>query len=74
MAWFKQTPSQLVLRPEGSNLTHAVPDVEMGDTSLGYDSSRKAMVRAINGLCEFRTIKAKTLPTHIFKKPLANGC
>lgn len=47
--------------------------VEVADSSLRYDTGRKAMLYATHGVVELWAISAETLQTHIFTKPTAEG-
>ena len=47
--------------------------VEVADTSLRYDTGRKAKLYASHGLQELWTINAETLQTHVFSKPTDEG-
>jgi Uma2 family endonuclease len=47
--------------------------VEVADTSLRYDTGRKAMLYAAHGVSTLWTINAETLQTHIFSKPSSEG-
>lgn len=53
--------------------SNALLVVEVADTSLRYDTGRKAMLYAAHGVRELWTINAETLQTHIFNKPSAEG-
>ena len=53
--------------------SNALLCVEIADTSLRYDTGRKAILYAAHGVCELWTINAETLQTHIFTKPSAEG-
>ncbi len=53
--------------------SNALLAVEVADTSLRYDTGRKAMIYATHGVVELWTINAETLQTHIFAKPSAEG-
>lgn len=53
--------------------SNALLAVEVADTSLRYDTGRKAMLYAAHGVRELWTINAETLQTHIFNKPSAEG-
>jgi Uma2 family endonuclease len=55
------------------NPYNALLAVEVADTSLRYDTGRKAMLYAVHGVCELWTIDAETLQTHIFTKPSNEG-
>lgn len=45
--------------------------VEIADTSLAYDLSRKAAVYAASGVPEYWVINAKTLVTRVHRRPVA---
>jgi Uma2 family endonuclease len=47
--------------------------VEVADSSLRYDTGRKATLYATHGICELWTINAETLQTYIFRKPSSEG-
>jgi Uma2 family endonuclease len=53
--------------------SNALLAVEVADTSLRYDTGRKAVIYAANSVRELWTINAETLQTHIFTKPSAEG-
>ena len=53
--------------------SNALFAVEVADTSLRYDTGRKATLYAAHGVCELWIINAETLQTHIFTKPSADG-
>jgi Uma2 family endonuclease len=57
----------------GLNPSNALLAVEVADTSLRYDTGRKAMLYAVHGVCELWAINAETLQTHIFTKPADDG-
>jgi Uma2 family endonuclease len=56
------------LKPEKALLA-----VEVADTSFRYDTGRKAVIYAANGVKELWAINAETLQTHIFTKPASDG-
>ncbi len=66
--FFASTTKLADLKP--ANLLLAV---EVADTSLRYDTGRKATIYAAGGVRELWTINAETLQTHIFTKPSAEG-
>jgi Uma2 family endonuclease len=47
--------------------------VEVADSSLRYDTGRKATLYAAHGVSNLWTINAETLQTHIFAKPSSEG-
>lgn len=47
--------------------------VEVADTSLRYDTGRKAAIYAEHGVRELWAINATTLQTHIFRQPSPEG-
>lgn len=53
--------------------SNALLAVEVADSSLRYDTGRKANIYAANGVRELWAINAETLQTHIFTKPSADG-
>lgn len=66
---FFSSETKLVnLRPENALLA-----VEVADSSLRYDTGRKAILYATHGVRELWAIDAETLQTHIFSKPSADG-
>jgi Uma2 family endonuclease len=66
---FFQSSTKLVdLKPSNALLA-----VEVADSSLRYDTGRKAMLYATHGVRELWAIDAETLQTHIFSKPSADG-
>jgi Uma2 family endonuclease len=65
---FASTTKLADLKPSNALLA-----VEVADTSLRYDTGRKAGIYAANGVRELWTINAETLQTHIFTKPAAEG-
>jgi Uma2 family endonuclease len=66
--FFASTTKLADLKPSNALLA-----VEVADTSLRYDTGRKAILYAVHGVCELWTINAETLQTHIFTKPSAEG-
>ena len=52
---------------------NALLAVEVSDSSLRFDTGRKATLYAMHGVCELWTINAETLQTHIFTKPSEEG-
>jgi Uma2 family endonuclease len=52
---------------------NALLAVEVSDSTLRYDTGRKAMLYAAHGLKELWAIDAESLQTHIFSKPSADG-
>jgi Uma2 family endonuclease len=66
--FFASTTKLANLKP-----TNALLAVEVADTSLRYDTTRKAELYAAHGLRELWTINAETLQTHIFTKPSTEG-
>jgi Uma2 family endonuclease len=67
-----------VFFPANSGLKNLSPStvllaVEVADSSLRYDTGRKAMFYAIHGVKELWVIEAKSLKTHVFKRPTKNG-
>ena len=66
--FFASTTKLADLKPSNALLA-----VEVADTSLRYDTGRKAMIYAANGVQELWTINAETLQTHIFTKPSVEG-
>jgi Uma2 family endonuclease len=55
------------------NPSNALLAVEVADTSLRYDTGRKAMLYASHGVRELWTINVESLQTHIFTKPSGDG-
>jgi Uma2 family endonuclease len=55
------------------NPASALLCVEVADTSLRYDTGRKAAVYAAHSVTELWVIDVETLQTHIFTKPSAEG-
>ena len=47
--------------------------VEVADTSMRYDTGRKAQIYAAHGVALLWVIEAETLRTHCFNKPSAEG-
>ena len=47
--------------------------VEVADTSMRYDTGRKAQIYAAHGVAQLWVIDAETLRTHCFAKPTAEG-
>jgi Uma2 family endonuclease len=66
--FFASTTKLADLKPSNALLA-----VEIADTSLRYDTGRKARLYASYGLQELWTINAETLQTHIFSKPTDEG-
>jgi Uma2 family endonuclease len=62
--FFKRETGLANLNPANTLLA-----VEVADSSLRYDTGRKAMIYAAHGVCELWTINVDTLQTHIFSKP-----
>lgn len=55
------------------NPTNALLCVEVADSSLRYDTGRKAQLYAQHGVVELWAIDVETLQTHIFTKPVEEG-
>ena len=66
--FFPSTTKLNDLRP--SNILLAV---EISDSSLRYDTGRKAKIFAAHGVPELWAIDTETLQTHIFTKPSTEG-
>ncbi len=66
--FFASTTRLADLKPSNTLLA-----VEVADTSLRYDTGRKAKLYASHGLQELWTINAETLQTHVFMKPTDEG-
>jgi Uma2 family endonuclease len=66
--FFASTTRLADLKPANTLLA-----VEVADTSLRYDTGRKAKLYALHGLQELWTINAETLQTHVFTKPADEG-
>lgn len=68
----------LVFFPSKSGLKKLSPKtallaVEVADSSLRFDTGRKALVYAAHGVKELWVIEAQSLRTHVFKKPAKAG-
>jgi Uma2 family endonuclease len=66
--FFASTTKLIDLSPANALLA-----VEVSDSTLRYDTGRKAMLYAAHGLKELWAIDAESLQTHIFSKPSADG-
>jgi Uma2 family endonuclease len=55
------------------NPANALLAVEVSDTTLRYDTGRKAILYAASGLKELWAIDAESLQTHVFSKPSKEG-
>jgi Uma2 family endonuclease len=66
--FFTSTTKLADLKPSNTLLA-----VEVADTSLRYDTGRKAKLYAAHGVQELWTINADTLQTHVFSKPSEEG-
>jgi Uma2 family endonuclease len=55
------------------NPSNVLLAVEVSDTTLRYDTGRKAKLYASHGVVELWAIDVETLQTHIFTKPLDDG-
>jgi Uma2 family endonuclease len=55
------------------NPSNALLCVEVSDSTLRYDTGRKAKLYASHGVFELWAIDVETLQTHIFTKPSAEG-
>jgi Uma2 family endonuclease len=55
------------------NPSNALLAVEVSDTTLRYDTGRKAKLYASHGVVELWAIDVETLQTHIFTKPSDDG-
>jgi Uma2 family endonuclease len=66
--FFANTTKLIDLRPANALLA-----VEVSDTTLRYDTGRKAILYAASGLKELWAIDADSLQTHVFSKPSKEG-
>jgi Uma2 family endonuclease len=66
--FFASTTKLIDLSP-----VNALLAVEVSDSTLRYDTGRKAMLYAAHGLKELWAIDAESLQTHVFSKPSTDG-
>lgn len=66
--FFASTTKLADLKPANTLLA-----VEVSDSTLRYDTGRKAQLYASHGIVELWAIDVETLQTHIFTKPSAEG-